>query len=365
MDENERIRRINQLPSPKPSLGLDVYEAIIQKSLDSNVERKANHDLMVAHQDMAKIDHLPVRLDFENVSRCNFRCVMCVVSDWPKGRRADDMSLESYKQIIDQQVGLTEIKIQGLGEPLLQGDILFDMIRYAREKDIWVRTITNGSLLHLKDNYKKLVDSGVNEIQISIDGADKETFEKIRQGSNYPQVAENCRLINAYCKEKKVNLTKMWVVMQDANAHQLEDFVTVAADMGFASMVLSLSVWGWVNDEWETRNSEIRVVDKIDLDILPSIVERGKKLGVDVTFWLDGDKYSVKNKRLCPWPFERAYISSDMRVVPCCNICDPKISDFGDAHDLTTAWRSPEYVQFRQDHLDGNIPKICKGCYED
>ena len=48
----------------------------------------------------------------------------------------------------------------------MQGDVFFEMIQYARARQIWVRTTTNASLLHAKDNYRKLVDSGVNEIQI-------------------------------------------------------------------------------------------------------------------------------------------------------------------------------------------------------
>jgi len=47
---------------------------------------------------------------------------------------------------------------------------------------------TNASLLHLRDNYKKLVDTGVNEIQISIDGATKDVFEGIRVGSVFESV---------------------------------------------------------------------------------------------------------------------------------------------------------------------------------
>lgn len=365
MQDTERRKRLAALPNPEPSLGVDAYKAEIRKSLDASPVRKRNRDLLLSQQGKADVDFLPMRLDFENVSRCNFRCVMCAVSDWPKGKRAEDMSLESFKQVIDQQVGLTEIKIQGLGEPMLQGDILFDMIRYAREKEIWVRTITNASLLHLKDNCRKLVDSGVNEIQISIDGADREIYEAIRKGASFKHVAENCRTINAYCRERDLNITKMWSVIVEENLHQLDDFVDTAADLGFSDLVLSLSVWDWLNEGWDRRNAERRVLDKIDPEKLQPLIERGAELGVKVSFWLDGEKYSVKKKNLCPWPFERAYISSDMRVVPCCNICDPKLVDFGDAHDLESAWNSPEYVRFRQDHLDGNIPDICKTCYED
>jgi MoaA/NifB/PqqE/SkfB family radical SAM enzyme len=59
------------------------------------------------------------------------------------------------------------------------------MIRYAREKHIWVRTTPNASLLHLKDNYRKMIDADVNELQISVDGASKQVYEGIRRGANY------------------------------------------------------------------------------------------------------------------------------------------------------------------------------------
>ncbi len=41
----------------------------------------------------ATLDYLPVRLNFENVSRCNFVRTMCAVSERPKGRCAQDMPL--------------------------------------------------------------------------------------------------------------------------------------------------------------------------------------------------------------------------------------------------------------------------------
>ncbi len=101
----------------------------------------------------ACVNYLPIKIDIENVSRCNFRCTICQVSDWPKSARADDMPLNDFKRLIDEQHGPVEIKQQGMGEPLMQGDDLFEMIKYARARNIWVRTVTNASLLHLKDNY--------------------------------------------------------------------------------------------------------------------------------------------------------------------------------------------------------------------
>jgi MoaA/NifB/PqqE/SkfB family radical SAM enzyme len=78
----------------------------------------------------------------------------------------------------------------------MQRDDYFAMIRSVREKHIWVRTTTNASLLHLKDNYRKMIDADVNELQISLDGAIKEIYEGIRRGANYERVMSNIALIN-------------------------------------------------------------------------------------------------------------------------------------------------------------------------
>jgi len=65
----------------------------------------------------ADVDYLPVRIDVENVSRCNFHCTMCQVSDWPHQQRAADMSVDDFKTLLDEQYGVVEIKLQGMGEP--------------------------------------------------------------------------------------------------------------------------------------------------------------------------------------------------------------------------------------------------------
>jgi len=159
------------LPTPEPVPDLNTYLRERRISLSRSSSRLKNYlTYMKSARRSAEVNYLPTRLDFENVSRCNFACTMCTVSEWHKGTRAADMPLEDFKRLIDEQYGLVEIKIQGLGEPTMQRDTYFEMIKYARAKNIWVRTTTNASLLHLNNNYKKLVDSGVNEIQISVDG---------------------------------------------------------------------------------------------------------------------------------------------------------------------------------------------------
>ena len=143
---------LRSLPMPVPAAGLEAYQRERALALASDARRKANYDAYQAHQRRgAVVDYLPIKLNIENVSRCNFRCTMCVVAEWPKGQRAEDMTFDDFRRLIDEQYGLVEIKLQGIGEPLMQrGDEFFEMIRYARSKHIWVRTTTNASQLHLR-----------------------------------------------------------------------------------------------------------------------------------------------------------------------------------------------------------------------
>ncbi len=60
------------------------------------------------------MNYLSLKLDVENVSRCNFHCTMCQVSDWPGDKRAEDMTLTQFKELIDSQYGFIEIKLQAL-----------------------------------------------------------------------------------------------------------------------------------------------------------------------------------------------------------------------------------------------------------
>lgn len=358
-------QRLRELPKPQPAAGVEAYLQEREAALAFSGARKANYEkYMSSSRQKGEVEYLPIKLDIENVSRCNFRCTMCVVSDWPKGRRAGDLTVDEFKQMIDEQYGLVEIKLQGIGEPLMQGAPYFEMIKYARSQHIWVRTTTNASLLHLNENYKRLVDTDVNEIQISIDGADKQTFEAIRRGSRFERVIANCKLINEYCRSKGIERTKMWTLVQRRNIHQLEALVHLAPELGFTNQVFELQLTNWGLDEWSARNGSASVEDEVDRERLQKLVRLGEETGSRVYFWNISEKYSIRSRgSLCPWPFERAVVTSDLRTVPCCTIGNPDAFELGRGQRFRELWRSDEYTRFRQAHLDGKIPAICQGCY--
>ena len=326
---------MSQLPKPEPSAGVAAYDLERDRRFGYSPTCKANWERYVAagHHE-TEVKYLPVKMDIENVSRCNFRCTMCAVSKWDKGQRARDMKLGEFKALVDEQQGLVEIKLNGLGEAMMQGDAWFEMIRYAREQHIWVRITTNASLLHLRDNATKLLDSGVNEIDISIDGADASTFQGIRVQSDYARVISNCSVLNGLCEKRGIVRTKMWTLVQRANRINLPAHVRLAEKLGFKHLVFSTQLHGWADKALEKRNN----AEHATINVLESkeLVLLGEQLGVRVSFWDVADKFT--RKKLCPWPFSRAVVTSDSRTVPCCMIGDPDKYEIGKGKTFAENW---------------------------
>lgn len=369
---NKAFLSWSDLPRPTPMPSMEAYLNERRLRIESNPKCQENFKNYTKSKMKSKeVNYLPIKLDIENVSRCNFRCVMCQVSEWQGGKRAEDLAFHKFKEIIDTNYGLLEIKIQGMGEPTMGRDDYFEMIKYARNQHIWVRTVTNGSLLHQNDNISKFLSSGVNEIQISIDGASKNVFESIRRGGKFEKVKKNVKQLNEEAKKIGKANTKMWTVVQKANIHELESLVDTSLELGFSSLVFSLDVIDWGNSQWSTRNSSIKADTELTFTRAVSLIERGRESGVTVSFWNINEKYSTNSpSTLCPWPFERSYIGSDERVVPCCMIADPNTFEIlGSDSEIKNKtfveiWKSKEYASFRESHLTGKLPKICLNCYK-
>lgn len=65
-----------------------------------------------------------------------------------------------------------------------------EMISYAKQKNIYMVTSTNGHFFRKESSAKKLVDSGLDELIISLDGADQKTYQKYRVGGKLSWVFE-------------------------------------------------------------------------------------------------------------------------------------------------------------------------------
>jgi len=342
-------------PYPNPY----THKLTYYKGFLKNSNRLSNYLKAISAQNNTERDFYPFILDIEPNRTCNFHCVMCLHGQ-NKVSKADNMTYEDFVTFMQENDYIMEVKLHGLGEPLLV-EGYEKMMQYLVDNHIWSRMVTNGSLLHINDIYKSLVDMSVGEIQCSFDGTNPEMLEKIRKGSKWDNVFNNFKKLNKYSNKQNKLITRMWTVIQKENRNNLMDFVEVAAMMEFRR----LSV-GFVQTDWgnETLKNKIKTItpELIRDDEKYEMIDRGKIYDIEVTFWNQLNSYS-KNK-LCPWVFQRPYISAEWKIVPCCIIGDPEVINFGNAYNLKKIWISKAYKEFRQMHISGNIPEYCRSCYE-
>jgi MoaA/NifB/PqqE/SkfB family radical SAM enzyme len=168
----------------------------------------------------------PLHLDIESTNACNLKCSMCG-RNWMK-EKIGYIGWNLFTKIIDEakKYHLPSIKFNYRGEPLLHPEIV-KMVRYAKDKGILeVQFNTNGLLLDEK-KAEELIEAGLDRIIFSFDGATKETYEKIRRGSNFEKVVKNIKnLINLRNKKGlKKPLVRVQMVKIPENKNEVEDFI--------------------------------------------------------------------------------------------------------------------------------------------
>ncbi len=167
-----------------------------------------------------------LRLVFwETTAGCNLECIHCRRLDVAKELLKDDLSFEESCKMIDNltELGKPILVLSG-GEPLIRPDI-FDIAKYAVGKGLTVALASNGTLID-DETAKKIVDSGIRRVSISLDGIGEvhDNFRKM-EGS-YDSAVQGMRRLQALGMEVQINST-----IAKHNIHQLKEIYQNAIDL--------------------------------------------------------------------------------------------------------------------------------------
>lgn len=309
---------------------------------------------------LKKIRFLPANIDIEPNNNCNFRCQHCQVTHWNKN--IVYLDLESYKYILGQFPYLLSVKLQGMGEPFLNGQLL-DMIREGEKCGISIQITSNGSI-YSTSIAEQLIQLKNAYISFSIDGATSETHEKIRCQSKFDVIIGNIRdLINrrGFMQYPRISI---WSVITTQNINEIQAIIKLAKklDVDFISIQGSLTNWGKKSiDEY---NNTIRIKRSEFNDILLDAQEIAKKNNIKLN--IHGTT-GYSKKKPCHWPWTSTYIAANGDVVPCCIIADSDTFKIGNVFEknFSEIWNSKEYQILRERIKLHNLPEFCKGCYID
>lgn len=150
---------------------------------------------------------------------CNLKCIHCLNNSGIKQK--DELTKEDLLKLIKNfsSHGVQEIRFTG-GEPLLFNGI-YDLIKFATEEGICTSLGTNGTLI-TKEVAKKLKESGLKKVVVSIDG-NKKTHDKIRGKKNYQKAMNGLK----YLQKNGINVRVNSVIMKS----NMDDVIKLAKKM--------------------------------------------------------------------------------------------------------------------------------------
>ena len=270
----------------------------------------------------------PMTLIIENTTKCNLECPMCPreFGYYPP----EDFSYDLFKHVIDEIRDQTELVFPwGAGEPLMNPDV-YKMIRYCSDANIYTVVSTNATLLTEKRSHQ-LIDAGLNNLIIAVDGTTAEVYEKYRKGAKFEKVKKN---IFTFLKVKKQRQADLFVVLQMVrlpdNRHQIREFQKIWSIEGV---------------------NEVRI--KEDEIVIPEVALKERV-------------HHKKTRHPCYQLWQGpATINYKGDFFPCCHMWQTKPLGNVKEKSVFELWNSRQMQQLRQAHVNGDLSDYpeCDSCH--
>lgn len=128
---------------------------------------------------------------------CNFRCEYCLPNGYQGKRPSDELSVAEIKTLIQgfAQVGTKKVRITG-GEPSIRRDVveIIETIKSTAGIEMVAMTSNGYKLSKHLVNWQK---AGLNQLNISMDSFDADTFHKMTGFNTQPQLIKDMDILLA------------------------------------------------------------------------------------------------------------------------------------------------------------------------
>ena len=295
-----------------------------------------------------EITGLPISISVEPTTACNLRCPECPSGLRSFTRPTGNLDTSLFYNLIDE-IGdtLSYLIFYFQGEPYLHKQ-LHEMIQYASERGIYTATSTNAHFLD-EETAIKTVESGLDRLIISIDGATQETYESYRKTGKLDKVLEGTK-----------NMVKVKKALGKKNPHIVWQFLVVRPNEHEIPTIREMAKEYGV-DQLGFKTAQIYDYE-FGNDLIPTIEKyaRYEQLG-------DG-RFTIKNamNNECWKMWHSCVMTWDGRVVPCCFDKDAHhVLGNTSENSFSDIWHSEAYQNFRgtllqsRDQID-----MCKNCTE-
>ena len=299
----------------------------------------------------------PFSVHIDVCSYCNFKCSFCFQADilgkkdknFPHGMMSEDLFKKTVDQLKEFPDKIKKIKIGNHGEPTMHSK-LPEFIKYARDSGTAevIEVFTNGSKLNPELN-RKLVDSGLQRINISLEGLSEERYLKVAKAKiNWNEFVANIKDLYEYSRNKG-------------------DLVIYVKIVNNASELNGKTVFS-MNDE--EKNYFYKTFGNISDEVyIEKIVPQWAETQLDKQNALEYtgmyDQKTVKYKKVCPFIFMYLHINHDGIVSPC-TLDWPREVSIGNTkkNSPKEIWNGKTLKDLQIAQLQGKRDEIkfCKDC---
>tara|TARA_R110002072_G_scaffold302603_1_gene486630 strand:- start:84611 stop:85633 length:1023 start_codon:yes stop_codon:yes gene_type:complete len=282
----------------------------------------------------------PSQVVIDSTELCNLACTHCPHPDFKKtdhyqGRNLDtELNRKVVDEIATAGKGICQyIRYTGEGEPLIHPGI-FDMVSYAVQNSGTTVTITTNGTLNQGGKLEKLIETGVDIIDISVDAFNSETYAAIRVNGDLTVTRDNVLRLLKMAREPGCT-TKVIVsyVEQPRNQSETADFEKF----------------------WKDKGADYVVIRRLHTNA-GSLVELAESIR---------ETPQEEARRPCLYPWERITLNprGELSFCPVDWVHGSAVADFRKT-TIKDVWQGEFYKQLREAHLSNNYAqhKFCGQC---
>jgi MoaA/NifB/PqqE/SkfB family radical SAM enzyme len=320
----------------------------------------------------------PRNIFIEVTNHCNLLCETCPRT-FTTYEEPMTLSWENFLRLVEQFPEMERAVLHGIGEPLINKN-LPRIIRHLKEREVYVLFNTNATLLN-EDWSRKLIEAGLDELRVSIDGADAKTYALIRGAPLFHKVVGNLKRFIQIQKEMGAVTPRvsLWMTGVKENIGELPDVVRLAAHMGVPEVYLQrMTYYVGEADAPGMMDGAHALFGNYD-DYVERIMIESETLAAGLGVALRGAgattaRHSVEARpeprpwSACMRPWTTAYLTANGNALPCC-ISPFATSDYdslklGNVFDrpFEELWNAEPYQHWRERLLSDAPHPACAGC---
>ena len=217
---------------------------------------------------------------FHILTKCNLKCRHCYINPGQHGKNTLPLPvITSWLEAFAHNSNSKNLIFLG-GEPTLHPD-LPAAVKYARDLGFDSITIdTNGYLFH--DILSKVKPGEVNYFSFSLDGASRETNDRIRGAGSFDTCIAGIRKANL-----KGFATSLIFTVSSANIHEVEKLPAFLKDLGidrFFMQIIGLRGRSAKRNQTWGPDQKLQIAKSQWLDTIPPVARRIAEFGIPVTY---------------------------------------------------------------------------------